>query len=111
MATTRPISSLAVDVWCGGIISDASHPCPCQASCHCHLPYQGSGHKRPPSPVVSAASLCLCPPPGVQGLEFSEEGDPCLISHVVREGLDDPLMAVMMGANVADEMARDEVGR
>lgn len=45
-----------------------------------------------------------------QALEF-DVGQPVLISDVIREGLGPVVsdVCVLMGANVADEVARDEV--
>ncbi len=45
----------------------------------------------------------------IKGLEFDDEG-PVLISDVIRQGLGTTAqeVCVLMGANVADEMARDE---
>jgi hypothetical protein len=45
----------------------------------------------------------------VKGLDFDDEG-PVLITDMIREGLGEDVseVCVLMGANVADEMARDE---
>jgi glycerol-3-phosphate dehydrogenase (NAD+) len=45
----------------------------------------------------------------IKGLDFDEEG-PVLISDIIRKGLGDAAsdVCVLMGANVADEMAQDE---
>ncbi len=44
----------------------------------------------------------------IKGLDFDDNG-PMLITDLIREGLgEDVEVCVLMGANVADEMARDE---
>lgn len=63
-------------------------------------------------------TLRACVRPGalavslIKGLDFAED-KPVLVSQIIREGMGPAAseVCVLMGANVADEVARDEVGR